>query len=144
MVLLGLLFLPDAPALAAAAAALPALLYGLAERCCGCCGSSCTSGKLLLRPALLLPAGTAMPLAAGTCGDAVMLLLLCLLRGLLPSWLGEPARASPGPGPAPLLVGEPARPVVRLLGCSEASMLLSVAAGAAATGWADKQMTSAA
>jgi hypothetical protein len=141
-VLLGLLFLPDTPEAAPAAVgpplpALPAdapLLNGLGERCCGCCSSSCTSGKLLLRLALLALPGTALPLVAGMCGDAVMLLLLCLLRGLLEGWLGELLPPTIAADAGTLPTGEPAWPVLRLVGCREASMLLNVAAGPAATG----------
>jgi hypothetical protein len=127
-VLLGLLLLPEPPALAEAAVLLPStpappaapLLKGLAERCCCCCcASCCPSGKLLLRAALLPAASTALPPAAGMDGAAVMLLLLCLPRGLLGCWLGEPLPPEPG-----VLLGEPARPPLRLAGCSDASMLL--------------------
>jgi hypothetical protein len=129
-VLLGLLLLPEPPALAEAAVLLPStpapaapLLNGLAERCCCCCASCCPSGKLLLRAALIPAASTALPPAAGMDGTAVMLLLLCLPRGLLGCWLGEPLPPEPG-----VLLGEPARPLVRLAGCSDASMLLNDAA----------------
>jgi hypothetical protein len=125
-VLLGLLFLPDGPAPAAAgllpdATPLPtpaAFLTGLGERRC-CCIRSCTSGRLLLRLALLPPA------KPGTCGDAVMLLLLCLpVYGLMERWLGALLPADAGV----LLLGDPARPVLRRAECRDASMLLRLAA----------------